>query len=232
MKDHVHIVSTKVLNQELIQHMESVGLMVTQADFIKKTIRIPERMDWLLIHAPIVLTSKTAVQAWMEIVKRFKLDVKQYSVYCLALATQTLCVQYGLNIAGVATDANLLADVILKDKSVSAVVFVCGNLRRDELPNKLLKSGILVQEIEAYQTEHSPVKIEEAYQGVLFFSSSAVDSFLSLNSINSTACFCLGKTTGNHARKSGFTEVHVAEAHTPEALVKTVIQHYKNKVYA
>ena len=212
--------------------MESIDLKVTQADFIRKRIQIPDNIERISLNPTIVLTSKTAVEAWMEIARRLKLDAKQYPVYCLALATQALAIHYGLNIAGIASDASLLADVILKDKSVSAVTLVCGNLRRDELPNKLLKSGILVQEIEAYQTEHSPVKIEKAYQGVLFFSPSAVDSFLSLNSINSTACFCLGKTTGNHARKSGFTEVHVAEAHTPEALVKTVIQHYKNKVHA
>ncbi|MBK5279906.1 MAG: uroporphyrinogen-III synthase [Bacteroidia bacterium] len=232
MNADIHIVSTKVLSPELIQYMESVGLTVTQADFIRKTILIPDNIDRLSLHPAIVLTSKTAVHAWMEIVKCLKLDVKQYPVYCLALATKTLCIQYGLRIAGVATDAYSLADEILKDKSVTAVTFVCGNLRRDELPDKLKEKGIMVHEIEAYQTEQSPVKIEQAYKGVLFFSPSAVDSFLSLNPTKSIACFCLGNTTGNHAREFGFAEVHVAEAHTPEALVKKVIQHFKNKVNA
>lgn len=212
--------------------MESVGLTVTQANFIRKTIQVPDNIDQLSLRPAIVLTSKTAVQAWMEIVKLLKLDVKQYPVYCLALATQTFCIQYGLNIAGVAADAYLLADVILKDKSITAVTVVCGNRRRDELPDRLKAKGIVVHEIEAYQTEQSPIKIEQSYKGVLFFSPSAVDSFLSLNSSNSVACFCLGNTTGNHARKSGYAEVHVADAHTPEALVETVIQHYKNKVNA
>lgn len=206
--------------------------MVTQVDFITKTIRVPDGIDRLSLHPAIVLTSKTAVQAWMQIINFLKLDAKQYSVFCLEAATQTLCIQYGLTIAGSAADASLLADVILKNKSVPAVTFVCSNLRRDELPDKLKESGIRIQEIKAYQTEHSPVKIEQSYHGVLFFSPSTVDSFLSLNSNNSSACFCLGKTTDHHARASGYAEVHVAEAHTPEALVKKVMQHYKNKVHA
>ncbi len=227
MKADFHIVSTRVLNQELIKNMESAGLMVTQADFITKTIRIPDDIDPLSLYPAIVLTSKTAVEAWMQIMNLLKLDIKQYSVFCLEGATQTLCVQYGLTIAGGAADASLLADVMLKNKAVTAVTFVCGNLRRDELPVKLRENGIRIQEIKAYRTEHSPVKIERPYQGVLFFSPSGVDSFLSLNSNNSSACFCLGKTTGGHAQASGYTEVHVAEAHTPEALVKRVIQNFK-----
>lgn len=206
--------------------------MVTHADFIKKKIQIPDHIDRLSIQPTVVLTSKTAVQAWMEISMLIKLDIKQYAVYCLALATQNLAIQYGLNIAGIATNASLLADVIVKDKSVHAVTFICGNLRRNELTDKLRESGILVQEIETYLTIHSPLKIEQTYNGVLFFSPSAVDSFLSINSNNLSACFCLGKTTFNHARKSGYAEVYVAEAHTPVSLVKTVIQHYKNKVHA
>lgn len=232
MKADFHIVSTKVLRHELVKNMESAGLMVTQADFITKTIRIPDSMDRLALHSAIVLTSKTAVEAWMQIVNVLKLDAKKYSVFCLEGATQTLCIQYGLTIEGRAADASLLADVILKNKAVTAVTFVCGNLRRDELPDKLTESGIGIQEITAYQTEHYPLIIEQPYHGVLFFSPSAVDSFLSLNANSSSACFCLGKTTGHHARASGYTEVHVAETHTPEALVKKVIQHYKNKIHA
>ncbi len=229
-KTNFHIVSTKVLKPALIHEMESIGLKVTQADFISKTIQIPDSIDQLSLHSTIVLTGKTAVEAWIEIAKRWKLDLKEFTVYCLASATQEATIHYGLKIKGVATDATSLAEVILTDTSITAVTFVCGNLRRDELPNKLKKNGVDVWEIIAYQTEPVPVKVDQCYDGVLFFSPSAVDSFLSLNEINSSACFCLGKTTADHARQAGCTEVIVAESPTAESLVKKVINYYKNQV--
>jgi uroporphyrinogen-III synthase len=229
MKTNFHIVSTKVLNPALIHQMESAGLNVTQMDFIKKTILISDSQP-VPLHSIIVLTSQTAVQAWIEITQRLKLDLKKYPVYCLASATQAMAVRQGLKISGVATDAASLADEILKDKSISAVTFVCGDKRRDELPNRLKKNGVDVQEIIAYKTQLVPVKINQPYAGVLFFSPSAVDSFLSLNDAAASLAFCLGKTTADHARLSGFSEIHVAKTHTPESLVEKVIHYYKNQV--
>jgi uroporphyrinogen-III synthase len=229
LKSNFHIVSTKVLHPALIHQMESAGLKVTQADFIRKTILISDSLPAPL-HATIVLTSQTAVRAWIEIAQRIKLDLENYPVYCLASATQAMAVRQGLKISGVATDAASLADEIVKDKSISAVTFVCGDKRRDELPNRLKKNGVDVQEIIAYKTELVPVKISQPYSAVLFFSPSAVDSFLSLNKMDSSTCFCLGKTTADHARLSGFSEIHLAKTHTPESLVEKIIHYYKNQV--
>lgn len=228
MKTNSHIVSTKRLNNELIQRMESAGLSVRQADFIKKTIHIPENLDTLIIQPIIILTSKTAVRAWLEIVNHLNLDVKKYRVYCLAKGTHDLVSQQGLRIAGIAPDSSTLADDVLKASDVGGVTWVCGNLRRHELPDKLKLHGVPVHEIVAYHTEFSAVKVDPGYQGVLFFSPSAVDSFLSLNSIQDSVAFCLGKTTANHAAQSGYQQVFAANEHTPEALVKTIINFYNN----
>ncbi len=232
MKKNLHIVSTKILNWELVQRMESFGFQVTQADFIRKTIQVPEEISSISINPVIVLTSKTAVEAWVESSKQLPRDVIKFPVYCLAMATQTAARERGLNIVGVAPDANSLADLILESKVITSVTFVCGNLRRDDLLIKLKSNGVRVLEIEAYKTELTPTKTDHHFHGVLFFSPSAVDSFLSLNSIDSSIAFCLGKTTADHARAAGFSEVHVAESHTPESLVQTVINYFNLLVHA
>lgn len=229
MKNKVHIVSTKILNPELIHRVETADITITQKNFIQKTICIPENLNKNSIRTTIVLTSKTGVLAWIEIAEKLRLDIKLYDVYCLTFGTKTLAVKHGLRIAGDAPDAPSLADVVLKDKSIDKVSFVCGNLRRDELPDRLKYYGIDVQEISAYSTSFTPVEIHEHYKGVLFFSPSAIDSFLQLNKNTSCTAFCLGNTTANHARKVGFSEIHVPEVSTPESLIEKVIHVYKNK---
>ncbi len=208
--------------------MESYGLQVTQFDFIKKAIQVPENIASLPLHPVVVLTSKTAVHTWIRISKELPSTVLQFPVYCLAMATQAVALEHQLNIRGVAPDAGALAEVILNDTSVKSITFVCGNLRRDELPKKLKSNGIEVLEIEAYKTELTPIKSSQPYHGVLFFSPSAVDSFLLSNSIGLTVAFCLGKTTADHCRAVGFSEIQVADSLTPESLVQTVLNFYFN----
>ena len=226
MKSTFHIVSTRVLNDDQLQLIKSNGLEVTHVDFIKKNIRIPDDVQKLSFDQNIVLTSKTAVIAWLAIIQQLKLYIGKYRIYCLASGTQSLTSQYGLHVACVAPDASSLADAILEDTAIRSVTFICGNLRRPELPDKLRGNGIRVQEIEAYQTELTPVKVAKPYHSVLFFSPSAIDSFISCNNINSSICFCLGKTTASHAKQKGFTEVHVADSASVESLLKTVSNYY------
>ncbi len=228
----LHIVSTKILEEGLVRQLEDHGLKITLSNFIRKTIQIPENITSISINPVIVLTSKTAVEAWMEILKVLPKEALKFSVYCLEFATQAKAHEFGLNIAGVAKDASSLATLIPNDKAISAVTFICGNLRRDELPNALKSQGVHVQEIEGYRTAPTSIKIEKPYHGVLFFSPSAIDSFLSLNGIGSSVAFCLGKTTADHARIVGFSEVQIAASHRPESLVQTVINFYKLPVHA
>lgn len=225
-----HIVSTKVLSQELVQQFKAIGASVTQHDFINTCIQLPENLLRETIQDVIVLTSKTAVEAWVQIVDLLQLKRKQYRIYCLSEGTQKLVSTSGFTVAGIATNSALLADQILNDKNINSVTFVCGNLRRDELTNKLKTGGVTVNEIVAYKTELTPLAITSSINGVLFFSPSGVDSFLSENRVGSAVAFCLGKTTGEHAQEMGFKTIRIAVAHTPAALVKSVINYYKNKI--
>lgn len=79
-------------------------------------------------------------------------------------------------ILGTAKDSTRLSELILKTE-VKEVLYFCGNIRRDELPSRLLSNGVLVKEVIVYQTTATPVKCEENFDGILFFSPSAVDSF-------------------------------------------------------
>jgi uroporphyrinogen-III synthase len=226
------LVSTKRLAPVLAEQLKHAGLAVVQHDFIEQAITIPDRIESQQLQENIVLTSKTAVKAWITIAEKLGIDLSKHTIFCTDQATRKEVLNAHLKIKGTAPDASSLADVIAEDHSIKAITFVCSDLRRDELPAKLATKGVTVHEIVGYQTQLTPVKIEETYQGVLFFSPSGVDSFLSLNK-TSPVCFCIGRTTAEHADEKGFARVQSAEVATPESLIDTVIQYYsKNPVHA
>lgn len=100
-----------------------------------------------------------------------------------------------------------LADRII-EKGIKKVVFFCGNMRRDELPDKLRQHGVQVEEITVYTTEETPYLVEKQYDGILFYSPSAVRSFFSLNKLPvTTFCYAIGETTAAEIRKYCTNEI-------------------------
>ena len=229
IKTKFHIVSTKALKPELALALERVGAEVRQHNFISPSIEIPANINKYAIHRNVVITSKTAVKAWLEIVDRLKIDVLQYSIYCLDAGTHKLASQHNLKVAEIATDAISLARKMVDSKSIKAITFVCGNLRRDDLPVYLKANGIEVEELVVYRTKLTPTKIGKPIKGVMFFSPSGIDSFLLINKKENVTAFCIGQTTANHAAKKGLSPIQIAEQHTPESLVQCVINYYKTK---
>ena len=229
MKTLFHIVSTKVLRPELAQQLEAMGASVTQHNFINTYIHLPENLSKEFIDDVIVLTSKTAVEAWVQIVALLNLDMTKHRIYCLSEGTQKLVVSKGFTVAGAAINASLLADEVLKDRNIHSVTFVCGNLRHNKLPEQLKNAGLNVHEAIAYKTDLSPIAIKKPCDGILFFSPSAVDSYISVNKAASSVAFCLGETTAARSQERGFKNIRVADAHTEAALVRTSINHYKYK---
>lgn len=225
------IASTKILSTELVEQLERAGILIEQHDFIKTIIQIPDKINSNQIQKFVVLTSKSAVNAWVAIAKKYEIEISEHPVFCIDQATKKEVIARSLIIQGEAKDSTSLADVITQDSWIKSVTHICSDIRRDELSSKLNSKGVEVHEIIGYRTQHTPVKVEHPFQGVLFFSPSGVDSFLSVNEI-SHVCFCIGEATAAHAASRGFKNVQVAEFSTPESVIKKVIQYFsKNSVH-
>jgi uroporphyrinogen-III synthase len=226
------IVSTKRLATELVEQLDRAGILTEQHDFIQTIIQVPDKIDSNQIQKFVVLTSKSAVNAWLAIAEHFCIKILDHPVFCIDQATKKEVIARNLTVQGEAKDSSSLADVITQDSSIQSMTYVCSGIRRDELSSKLRAKGVEVNEIIGYHTHPTPIKIIEPFQGVLFFSPSGVDSFLSLNEISSV-CFCIGDATAAHATSKGFKNVQVAELSTPESVIKKVIHYYsKNPVHA
>ena len=175
----------------------------------------------------VVFTSMNAVNSVAAYINGDKPD---WNIFCIGNTTRQLAARYfgEQSIHTVGNNAADLADKMIASKQIKQVVFFCGDQRREELPGKLRQNGIAVQEVIVYHTISTPHKVDKAYDGILFYSPSAVQSFFYANAVlASTVLFAIGQTTAD-AIKS-FTDNLIIESERPgkDELVKKMFQFFK-----
>ena len=160
----------------------------------------------------IVFTSMNAVEA----VAAQVVEAPHWKIYSIGNTTRKLIDEkWGADkIIATAENAQRLGERLIDD-GVKEVVFFCGNIRRDELPNKIRSEKGKVEEVVVYQTEETPTILERDYDGILFFSPSAVHAFYSRNKpAKNTTLFAIGKTTEeaiNQYRSHKIVVAHVTD---------------------
>ena len=145
--------------------------------------------------ACIVFTSSKAVEA---VAANLETHPMHWNFFCIGHGTRTTVHKYfgGSSITATADNASQLAKEIIGRGITHDVLFFCGDQRRDELPDMLSAAGIRATEIVTYETILTPEKIVRQYDGILFFSPSAVQSFFSMNAVQpQTMLFSIGSTT-------------------------------------
>ncbi len=221
-----HIVSTRKLTSDRLTDLQAKGWKFTHHDFISKVIHVHDDLTAQQIEKHVVLTSITGVKSFMQIAAHLHLNIADYSIFCISRGTKEYAAASGLTIKATALTAAALAEEILKYVEVKAVTHVSSNLRRDELSDTLMKAGVHVHDITAYRTEFTPIVIEATYDALVFFSPSAVDSFLSRNLLQQVPCFCIGKTTADYARQKGYQTTYMAEAPSEDFMLQSIINYF------
>ena len=88
-----------------------------------------------------------------------------------------------------------------------------------------------MNEIVVYRTVQKAHKTAASYNGVVFFSPSAVQSFFSINKVPpSTVLFAIGRTTAGVLKEYSANTIITAEAPEKEALIKQVIDHFQTRL--
>ncbi len=193
------ILSTKKLQASVVEQAKKNNIEITEHGFISvKPLWSAETRNkieqWLTSDIQFtVFTSANAAEIaifyWREIGKYCD---KKLSIFCLSGKTESLISSFIGNIIDSADNATELANRII-EKDVKEITFFCGTKRRDELPDILKNTGVIVHEIITYETTATPISAGVSYDGILFFSPSAVDSFFSLNQIDkNVVCFAIG----------------------------------------
>lgn len=234
MTDHPRrILSTRSLTPALLEQAAGKGILIDTVAFIAT-----EPVVDALLHQQIqqlsrrpivaVFTSMNAVEAVAQQLG-LPAGVALWQLYCIGYATQQLVRQYfGEDcIAGTAASASALADTMTQQHDLREVFFFCGNQRRDELPEKLQEKGIRVNEYIVYRTILTPHRVEQIYDGIIFFSPSAVHSFFPVNTLpEDTLLFAIGQTTADTIRTYTSNRTILSESPEKEALIRQMIDYY------
>ena len=190
MEKSIRIVSTKKLKSNQKQFLLNAGFRLVEADFIQiklHKINISSNYDFL------IFTSQNAVLSVLE--NENHPILKSKISFCVGIKTRQLLDENGFQVEQSFDYAEELVEYLLKHHSEKKFTFFSGNLRRDTIPNAFQKNNIIFEEIEVYQTDLTPHKIDNQVDGILFFSPSAVQSYVKENTITNEICFCIGTTT-------------------------------------
>jgi len=218
------ILSTKTLSNEQRKAFIDTDFDLLEQDFIE----IKNNSFHLnSINNNLIFSSQNAVLSLIEQNGWEKLKTK--TAFCVGIKTKELLEQNGFRVDVYMDYASELAEIITLIYNQENFTFFSGNLRKETLPKALKNAGITFNEIEVYQTKLKPFKIssEEKFDGILFFSPSAVESYLTNNKITNETCFCIGTTTAK-ALENKAKNIIITETPTVENVIIEVIDYYTN----
>ena len=221
MKNTITILSTKILLSPQKQVLLDAGFTVTEANFIKT-----ENSDFDLkgINDNLIFTSQNAAQSVLLHPKAEELKSK--NVFCVGMKTKALLEENGFNVEVYLDYASDLAEIITLIYAKESYTFFSGNLRKETLPKALKTAKVNFNEIQVYETTLTPQKIKTPVDGILFFSPSAIESYLKDNKIKNEICFCIGETTASSLEKIT-RNIIIADQPSVENVIEDVIEEYK-----
>jgi uroporphyrinogen-III synthase len=224
------ILSTKKLKSSVAKRAADRGYDLIQYDFIKTVPLDDEDMSSRMaaIDEWLIFTSRQAVKIFATQLKSMEAPAPVYKIYCLQGETMKAVKKLTKSeICGTAKDAAALANLIVSERRSNAFSFICGKLRRDDLMQILTGHGIVVTEIQVYDTVLRGKRIEDQYQGIAFFSPSAVESYFQTNILaQDVPAFCIGKTTAAAFREHSHNKVVTADEPSQEMVMEAVHDYF------
>ena len=224
MQNQICIVSTKKLSERQKQILLIANFSVFDQDFISiqnKDFDIETTNDYL------IFTSQNAVESVLR--NKKLVEIKSRKCFCVGEKTKALLEENGFEVIEYSAYAAELALIICSQYSKNSFTFFCGTIRRDFLPDALRLVQITLDEIEVYETVLTTHEIPFIPNGILFFSPSAVESYLQENKIDDKICFCIGNTTAE-ALKYITTNRMIANQPTMESVVMKCVEFYSNRI--
>jgi uroporphyrinogen-III synthase len=232
-QSNIHLLSTRVLDDTLIRRAEESNITLECVSFIEtkhlQSDALQQQLQSLADETvTAVFTSMNAVNA---VASQLPV-VPQWKIFCTGGVTKEYVIKYfgEASIAATAKNATVLAEKIIAANPSSPIIFFCGDQRLNDLPELLKANGKAIEEVIVYTTEETPVFIEKNYQGILFFSPSAVHSFFSLNTVPiEVVLFSIGQTTAATIQSYCTNKVVVSQWPGAESMIDLIIEYYEEQ---
>jgi uroporphyrinogen-III synthase len=215
--DRISLLSTKILSSKQSLLLEKYNFHFNDYNAITINNHTIEKD---IFFENVIVTSQNAARILIQN------SVKINNVFCVGEKTKSLFNTNKYDVKEVSENAISLANLIVKKYKTLSFVFFCGNLRRFELPELLLKKNVVFTEEIIYNTSLNICKFDTDFDAILFFSPSAVKSFIASNSLTNSIAFCIGETTANEAEKYALKTVTASQT-TIDATLETLISYFK-----
>lgn len=212
------VLSTKKLASNQRELLLNAGIGLVEKNFISI---VPLEFKGTDLQENIIVTSQNTVELLLQKVALAELREKCF--FCVGEKTSSLLKNKGLEVRETTHYGSELGNILSEKYSERSYTFFCGKMRRPELPGILRKHFIAFDEVQLYDTELTPKKIYRSFNGVLFFSPSAVESFCSINDLSGSTAFCIGTTTAAEAGKYTSNLVLAAKP-TIESVIVAVVK--------
>ncbi|MGA0942441.1 MAG: uroporphyrinogen-III synthase [Flavobacteriaceae bacterium] len=171
-----------------------------------------------------VCSSQNAVRALSEYSHRQDQAIlKSARWYCVGTQTAEALEQLGFKVNHCSENAETLIEEVLKPLN-DRILWFSGVRKTRALEQFINNKGC--DYIDCYLTRLVEKSFNSAYDALLFFSPSGVESFLKANEMGRAHAFCIGETTAKAVRPH--TEaLSVSPKATSMQLVLEVIKHFK-----
>lgn len=222
----MRLLATKIMSLSLKDRLIQHQFAVLENPFIEI---IPLKVTIKTLHQNLLFTSQNAVRlAFDNPALQPLLSGKK--TYCVGEKTAALLTEKGQKVVKIAQNATELARFLILNAKNESFSFICGQIRMSDLETQLTVEKIPLTIHEVYTTKQRPKKIAQQCDGILFFSPSAVHSFFSANTINtSTHCFCIGPTTARAVAQ--YTNQYSVAKQPVEHQFFLSIRNYFSKTY-
>lgn len=173
----------------------------------------------------VILTSQYAV----AYLKKNVQTKPKWKIACLQGATFEQIEKMGWAdlVSYTAVYAAELGTFIAASEKAQACYFLTNNKRTDALPDIIKNKGFQLIEYNVYTNEAIHQSIEKKYQGIVFLSPSAVDSFFNNNTLDeNTALFSIGTSTAAAIAKYTKQQVIIAATPTQQSILESVEQYF------
>jgi len=220
------LLSTKIVSKKFKNLLIKNNYQIEERSFIK--ILPFKSKSNISVSENIIFTSKNAVKIILKnsIIKN---NLAKKNIYCVGKSTAELIKKNNLNIIKSEDNSKNLSKFILANfkKSKNSFTYFSGKKRIRELENNLKKNNINIIVHEVYDTLLTPIKIYDLYDGVIFYSPSAVKSFFKgNNSLNNTYGFCIGNTTAKELYNYS-NRFSVAKSNSEENMLESINKYFK-----
>lgn len=212
------VLSTKILSPSQKNLLLNKGIALVEYNAVKILFQEFE------ISGPLknaIITSRNSAQA---IIKK---NIFIERCFCVGEKTSEYLTENGFSVIEVANYGTELADIIVKKYPEENFVFFCGDKRREELPSVLKMKDIHLDEIEVYKSVLNIKTFSQEFEGILFYSPSGVESFISKNRIRDAIAFCIGTTTASQAKKYSDNTI-IATKPSIENVIVQVVKKFKH----